>query len=378
MRKLKARAYINSIDLLEVPFFVPQTEAISWLVDAVSREGDPNKDRSRDLAKGLYKRIGNQSGLRSRRTFLADYTHTDWDSMSLYRQEETGEGRTIPWYAPSLERRMKVYAEASFNALQNLFRDSDGAPDNLIEISCTGYDAPYASQKLLLRRGWQAQTQLLKLGHMGCYASIPALNLAATLSESGRSVSCVSFEFCTLHLKPQASDPEQIVANSIFADGGARFDIRRDASEKSLAFLGHSEALIPGSLDMMSWSLDSSSFVMTLSRDIPQVLADHVEDYVRSFLRTFQLALDDMKCVAIHPGGPRIISTVQKALNRDDETVRHSKDVLSLYGNMSSATLPHIWNAILQDERVGDGAYILSLAFGPGLSIAMNLMRKSC
>jgi predicted naringenin-chalcone synthase len=43
---------------------------------------------------------------------------------------------------------------------------------------------------------------------------------------------------------------------------------------------------------------------------------------------------------------------------------------------MSSATLPHVWSAMLDDAAVPDGALILSLAFGPGLTVAGNLMRK--
>jgi predicted naringenin-chalcone synthase len=43
---------------------------------------------------------------------------------------------------------------------------------------------------------------------------------------------------------------------------------------------------------------------------------------------------------------------------------------------MSSATLPHIWQALVADDRVKDGALILSLAFGPGLTVSGNLLRK--
>jgi len=46
------------------------------------------------------------------------------------------------------------------------------------------------------------------------------------------------------------------------------------------------------------------------------------------------------------------------------------------YGNMSSATLPHVWQRIVSDERVRPGATVLSLAFGPGLSVCGGLFRK--
>jgi predicted naringenin-chalcone synthase len=43
---------------------------------------------------------------------------------------------------------------------------------------------------------------------------------------------------------------------------------------------------------------------------------------------------------------------------------------------MSSCTLPHVWAALLADPSVRDGELILSLAFGPGLTMAAGLMRK--
>jgi len=44
---------------------------------------------------------------------------------------------------------------------------------------------------------------------------------------------------------------------------------------------------------------------------------------------------------------------------------------------MSSATLPHVWKAILDDDAVPSGTLIVSLAFGPGLTIAGAILRKS-
>jgi predicted naringenin-chalcone synthase len=80
--------------------------------------------------------------------------------------------------------------------------------------------------------------------------------------------------------------------------------------------------------------------------------------------------------VAVHPGGPKIIDRVQEILELDAAQVQASRDVLFDYGNMSSATLPHIWQRIASDERVASGASVLSLAFGPGLSVCGALFRK--
>jgi predicted naringenin-chalcone synthase len=56
----------------------------------------------------------------------------------------------------------------------------------------------------------------------------------------------------------------------------------------------------------------------------------------------------------------------------------HSRAVLHDHGNMSSATLPHIWARLLDDADVPSGSLVPSLAFGPGLTICGALLVKRC
>jgi predicted naringenin-chalcone synthase len=51
--------------------------------------------------------------------------------------------------------------------------------------------------------------------------------------------------------------------------------------------------------------------------------------------------------------------------------------VLRDHGNMSSATLPHIWARIAVDTSVPSGTLITSLAFGPGLTVYGAVLRKA-
>jgi predicted naringenin-chalcone synthase len=43
---------------------------------------------------------------------------------------------------------------------------------------------------------------------------------------------------------------------------------------------------------------------------------------------------------------------------------------------MSSATLPHIWQRVLDDRAAPRGTVIASLAFGPGLTMCGALLEK--
>ena len=71
-----------------------------------------------------------------------------------------------------------------------------------------------------------------------------------------------------------------------------------------------------------------------------------------------------------------MIESTAGALGLDGDRVHHSQEVLRERGNMSSTTLPHIWDRIAQDPAVEDGDLVCSVAFGPGLTVASMLMRK--
>ena len=67
---------------------------------------------------------------------------------------------------------------------------------------------------------------------------------------------------------------------------------------------------------------------------------------------------------------------IQEILHLQPEQLKYSRAILKKYGNISSGTLPHIWESILKDDTVADGTTIVGLAFGPGLNIAGIVLRK--
>jgi predicted naringenin-chalcone synthase len=379
--QVHAMIYLNRIIPVAAPFCLEQKDAVGWLMKALQRATDTMdwKHPGRIRALQLYERFLSNTSIGSRRSVLSDYSHTDWKSMVLFKDDRRMDGTATPWMAPPLEKRMRIFSEAAFGMALSAFAEANAAPSYLIEVSCTGYDAPYTAQKLLMEKGWQSQTRLLKLGHMGCYASVPALNLAAELLRSQnneRPVSIFSVEFCSLHLAPAAVEADQVVANILFADGAARMDVSRTRSRQSLALLDHAETLIPDSADCMTWTPGDSHFRMVLSKKVGLKIRAVLRDHVSHFLDQHGLRIQDIDRFAVHPGGPLIIETVQRTLGLDEETVRHSKAILHRYGNMSSSTLPHIWASMQVDPQVKAGERIVSLAFGPGLTLMMNLLAK--
>ena len=115
-------------------------------------------------------------------------------------------------------------------------------------------------------------------------------------------------------------------------------------------------------------------FRMTLSRRVPAVVGRHVPALVDRLLAHRGLGREDVRHWAIHPGGPRVIDAVQRALELTDADVQHSRDILSRYGNCSSATI------LLNLASIGPvaaGDHVIAMAFGPGLTVTEALLQST-
>ena len=134
--------------------------------------------------------------------------------------------------------------------------------------------------------------------------------------------------------------------------------------------------VVPDSVEDMSWLPTAWGMQMNLSREVPNKIKSGLKDFLKQLLSASGYAIEDLEKFefAIHPGGPKIIDAVRETLELDDSKVAHSKKVLFERGNMSSATLPHVWESILKYPNVKSGKVLLSLAFGPGLTMFGSLM----
>ncbi|RYZ89588.1 MAG: hypothetical protein EOP04_06415 [Proteobacteria bacterium] len=372
----KPIAFIHEIQSIPTPYQMQQAESISWIMRALQRsEGGPEQAK----ALNLYERMLSNENIVSRGSVLSDYKHSSWDEMSLFKESVRSDASVSPWFAPPLQDRMKIYVDAADTMARKAFAETSQAPKYIVDISCTGYRAPYTAQMLVLEKCWEKQTRLLKIGHMGCYASVPGIHMGAQLASSlgaDEIVSVLSTELCTLHLDPLATDADQVVSNILFADGCAKMNVASNPKPNSLALIAHYEALVPNSTQYMAWDLQDSRFHMTLSRKVVTQLNAVIGQHLSEFLEANDVSKSQITRYAIHPGGPRIVESIQEALNLDDDAVRHSKAILKKHGNMSSATLPHVWKAMQEDISVKSGELIVSMAFGPGLTVTMNLLQK--
>ena len=286
--------------------------------------------------------------------------------------------------SPTLNTRSDHAQVKIEEIFQDLYQDENESPDHLNHVSCTHYQSPSAAQKMVVSKEWFTKTVVTHLYHMGCYAALPAVRVSKSyLADGAKKVDIVHTELCSFHLDKENTSAEQIIMNTLFADGAIKYSVVseeyfQNRKVDGLEIITQKEVIMPGSQEEMTWRLGSHGFLMTLTRKVPIMLAKKIEIYMREIFIDAGLDFDqdkDKMIFAVHPGGPKIIELVQKMLKLSENQVKHSKEILKTRGNMSSATIPHIWNEIVNDKLIKDNTYIATVAFGPGLTMTGAVLR---
>jgi len=245
---------------------------------------------------------------------------------------------------------------------------------HLVTVSCTGFAAPGIDAGLIAALGLARTTQRTHVGFMGCHGALNGLRVAGSFiaADPEAVVVLCSVELCSLHFA-YGWDPDMLVANALFSDGAAAVVGRAadpgDADVWSVRAAG--TLLLPDSEHDMSWRIGDHGFRMTLSPRVPDLIAASVGEWLTAWLAGNGLTVADVGSWAVHPGGPRILSAVEKAVGLSRDQTRVSRGVLSDFGNMSSATILFILDRLRAEDAPRP---CVALAFGPGLVVEAALI----
>lgn len=269
--------------------------------------------------------------------------------------------------------RMQFFDMKAREIVAKFYPKSSNAPNHIIHATCTGYISPSAVQILVSENNWNQLSQVTHAYHMGCYASLPAVRMAGGFIAAGDSdVDIVHTEMCGLHMDTNDNSPEQLIVQSLFADGHIKYSAKKNGvAKEGFRVLQIREFIVPDSENDMSWIPASWGMKMTLSREVPVKIKTCLHSFLRDLISKSPYQLADIikhSIFAIHPGGPKIIDSIQDTLGLADAQLRISREVLFENGNMSSATLPFVWQKLLE-QNIESKQLVVSLAFGPGLTI---------
>jgi predicted naringenin-chalcone synthase len=96
---------------------------------------------------------------------------------------------------------------------------------------------------------------------------------------------------------------------------------------------------------------------------------------LKLILQRFGINKEEIKYWALHPGGRAILDSMQKGLELSDESMIPSRIVLKNYGNMSSVSILFVLKEIISTYIITKGEYCCAVAFGPGLTMEVALLK---
>ncbi len=251
---------------------------------------------------------------------------------------------------------------------------STGDVSALVVNTCTGYLCPGITSYLIERMDLPRTVLTFDLVGSGCGGAIPNLQTAQGILRglSGGVVLSVSVEVCSCTFQ-MGNDPSLIISNALFADGAAAAVVGGGGTgglrlEASAAFNA------PEYRDDVRFEYRNGQLHNRITRRLPVLAAKAAESVVSNLLETRGLEVGDIRWWAVHPGGDSIVTAVRDRIGLTEDALRHTRAVLSGYGNLSSVTVWFVLRSIL-DDGIGPGDRIMLLAFGAGMSAHAFLLK---
>ena len=316
-----------------------------------------------ERAKAVFPHLARHDGLYANTGISDRYfcQAADW-----YREHHGWEERTeiFQRHALSLLEQVTLASVAAAGISLN----DIGA---LVVNTITGLAIPSLDAKLMNRLKLPASVARLPIFGLGCGGGVAGLARAARFAQAmpGGHVLFLTVDLCSLCLRVGDPSMAMFVSAALFGDGAAGIVLRNTEGSNGAGGRGRIIAVgdhfWPNTEHIMGWDIKQDGFGVVLSPELPALLRKELVPALRGFLDANSLSLGEFSGFLLHPGGAKILKTVQELLGLSDHDLALSAGVLRDFGNMSSPTALFALDRAMKSGASGPH---LLIAFGPGFS----------
>ncbi|HEU0136207.1 MAG TPA: type III polyketide synthase [Flavobacterium sp.] len=248
--------------------------------------------------------------------------------------------------------------------------------DYIITVSCTGIMIPSLDAYLINKLQLRQDIVRLPVTEMGCAAGISGIIYARNFlaSNPGKRAAVIAVESPSATFQLDDFSMANIVSAAIFGDGAACVLLSSDESDEGPEIIADEMYHFYDNEHMMGFKLTNSGLQMVLDIEVPDTIASHFPDIIHPFLAKNGRSIEEIDHLIFHPGGKKIVQTVEELFSGLGKNINATKEILRLYGNMSSATVLYVLEQIM-DEKPKKGEKGLMLSFGPGFSAQRVLLQ---
>ena len=241
--------------------------------------------------------------------------------------------------------------------------------DYIITVSCTGIMIPSVDAYLINSLKMKQDIVRLPVTEMGCAAGVSGIIYAKNFLKANpnKRAVVIAVESPTATFQLEDFSMVNIVSAAIFGDGASSVILSSHEKDNGPKIIDESMYHFYDSTHMMGFKLVNSGLQMILDKSVPETISNHFPMIIHPFLERNNLTIEDINHLIFHPGGKKIVQTVEDLFGSLGKNIDDTKEVLRLYGNMSSATVLYVLERFLEGNRkVGEKGLMLS--FGPGFS----------
>ena len=271
-----------------------------------------------------------------------------------------------------LEGATKLFQEVAVKALAAAGLKTTDV-DTVVTVSSTGIATPSLEARAALAMGFRADVQRVPVFGLGCAGGVSGFSIASRLARSapGTNVLLVTVELCSLAFRLDDASKANIVATALFGDGAAACVMRCDAGGLAEVELT-GEHLWPNTLDLMGWDVGAQGLGVIFAQEIPPFAERNMGPAITGILDRGGLAISDIDQYICHPGGAKVVTALERALDLERGTLKHERDVLSDFGNMSAPTVLFVLERALQ---AGLPRRAAMTAMGPGFTASCAVLK---
>ena len=276
----------------------------------------------------------------------------------------------------SFEEKNTVYVEAvkklGSKALESALKNASWQPkdlDFIITVSCTGIMIPSLDAYLVNELQLRQDIVRLPVTEMGCAAGVSGIIYANNFLKAnpGKRAAVIAVESPTATFQLNDFSMANMVSAAIFGDGAACVLLSSHPDDNGPRILGEGMYHFYDAIEMMGFDLTNEGLKMILDPKVPETITSHFPKLTHPFLEALGSSIEHVQHLIFHPGGRKIVQTVEDLFGKLGKNIDETRKVLKDYGNMSSATVLYVLEEFMK-KGIPSGEQGMILSFGPGFS----------